>query len=97
VLGHGEIRTIVLGLMLAMFLAAAGFSNYGVGDHRVLGVAMIGTLVLFWSFPIYFLLVAWHCLYLMCPVLLLFTYSAVLGAKYLGRARRVELECVVAR
>ena len=81
-------------LMLAMFLAAAGFSNSGVPGHRGLRTAMMFTLVLFWFSPIYVLFVAWHCLYLMCPVLLLFAYLALLGAKYLGRQQPVELECV---
>jgi len=39
----------------------------------------------FWTFPIYFALVAWHCLYLMCPVLLLFVYLAVRMAKHASR------------
>jgi hypothetical protein len=83
-------------LMLAMFLAAAGFSNSSKAGHRALPVTMTLTLVLFWFFPIYFLFVAWHCLYLMCPVLLLFAYSALLGAKYLGLQRQAEVECVAA-
>ncbi len=83
-------------LMLAMFLAAAGFSNSSKAGHGALRVTMKITLVLFWFFPIYFLFVAWHCLYLMCPALLLFAYSALLGAKYLGLQRQAEVECVAA-
>jgi len=83
-------------LMLAMFLAAAGFSGSAVPAHRALRLAMKFTLVLFWFFPVYFLFVAWHCLYLMCPVLLLFAYSALLGAKYLGPHWQAEVECVTA-
>jgi hypothetical protein len=83
-------------LMLAMFLAAAGFSNSDATGNGALRIAMKLTLVLFWFFPIYFLFVAWHCLYLMCPVLLLFAYSALLGAKYLGPQRQAEVECLTA-
>jgi hypothetical protein len=81
-------------LILAMFLAAAGFSHSGNGEYRTLRTAMNLTLVLFWFFPVYFLFVAWHCLYLMCPILLLFAYSALLGAKYFGPKRQCEVECV---
>jgi hypothetical protein len=83
-------------LMLAMFLAAAGLSTSGVKGHRHLRIAMKLTLVWFWFFPIYFLFVAWHCLYLMCPILLLFAYSALLGAKYLSPQRQAEVECLAA-
>jgi len=83
-------------LILAMFLAAAGFSGHGATGNRVLRITMKLTLVVFWFFPIYFLFVAWHCLYLMCPILFLFAYSALLGAKYLGPQRQLEVECVTA-
>jgi hypothetical protein len=83
-------------LILAMFLAAAGFSHSGRGEYRTLRTAMKLTLVLFWFFPVYFLFVAWHCLYLMCPILLLFAYSALLGAKYFGPKQQCEVECVTA-
>jgi hypothetical protein len=82
-------------LALAMFLAAAGFSNSGATGHRALRITMRVTLVLFWFFPIYFLFVAWHCLYLMCPVLLMFAFSALLGAKYLGQQPQAEIERVI--
>ena len=40
------------------------------------------TVALFWMFPIYFLLVKWHCLYLMGPVLLLFVWGTISIAKH---------------
>jgi hypothetical protein len=81
-------------LALALFLAAASFSRSDAPGHRGLRIAMTTAIVLFWAFPIYFLFVAWHCLYLMCPLLLLFAYSALLGAKYLVPQQQPELECV---
>ncbi len=83
-------------MILAMFLGAAGGSSSGVPGHRVLRTVIILTLVVFWFFPVYFLFVAWHCLYLMCPILLLFAYSALLGAKYLGPRQQAEVDCVTA-
>jgi glycosyl transferase family 87 len=83
-------------LVLAMFLAMATFSGSRAINHRAMRITMTITVLLFWAFPIYFLFVAWHCLYLMCPLLLLFAYSALLGAKYLGLQRQAELECVTA-
>jgi hypothetical protein len=69
-------------LLLGLFLAAANFPSR---SQRGLRLSLAATLVLFWTFPLYFLVVAWHCLYLMCPILLLFTFSALLAATYVGR------------
>ena len=72
-------------LILAMFLAAAGFSG-SAGKALVWPrFAMAISLVLFWAFPIYFVFVAWHCLFLMCPVLLLFTWAALWTAHSIER------------
>jgi len=70
-------------LLLAMFLALASLPHR---SHRGLLAAMIFTLVIFWLPPVYFILVAFHGMYLMCPVLALFAISAVLSAKYAGQA-----------
>src|SRR6266568_431847 len=70
-------------LLLAMFLALASLPHR---SHRGLLAAMIFTLVIFWLPPVYFVLVAFHGMYLMCPVLALFAISAVLSAKYAGQA-----------
>jgi hypothetical protein len=67
-------------LVLAMFIALASLPPQ---KYRVLRVVMIFTLVVFWLPPAYFVLVACHGMYLMCPVLLLFTLSAVVTKKYL--------------
>lgn len=63
-------------LMLAMLLVAAGLSR----PHAVPSLARYATilsLVAFWAFPIYFLFVAWHTMFLMCPILLLFIWGAL--------------------
>jgi hypothetical protein len=77
-------------LILAMFLAAAHFREGGRGYP----VTMAMVLALFWAFPIYFLFVAWHCLYLLCPILLLFVYSGIRAAEYASRQWLAEIECV---
>ena len=66
-------------LVLAMFIALASLPPR---NHRVLRVVMIFTLVVSWLPPVYFVLVAFHGMYLMCPVLLLFALSALLSKKY---------------
>jgi Glycosyltransferase family 87 len=79
--------------VLALFLVAANFP-----DERRPGLrwTLMTTVALFWTVPIYFLFVAWHCLYLLCPVLLLFVFSALLASKYVGRQRPTEVKCVTA-
>jgi uncharacterized membrane protein len=64
-----------------MFLAWVGLPARCQGTLRV---ALIFTLVVFWLPPVYFALVAFHGMYLMCPVLALFTISAVVSARYAG-------------
>jgi hypothetical protein len=68
-------------LVLAMFIA---LDSLPPRNHRGLRVVVIFTLVVFWLPPVYFVLVASHGMYLMCPVLLLFALSAVLSKKYLS-------------
>jgi hypothetical protein len=80
-------------LVLALFLAAANFPDW---RHRALRGTLMATLVLFWTVPIYFLFVAWHCLYLLCPALLLFALSALLASKYVSQQRLAEVRCVTA-
>jgi uncharacterized membrane protein len=69
-------------LVLAMFIALASLPSR---SQRVLCAVMIFTLVLFWLPPAYFVLVAFHGMYLMCPVLLLFALSAVLTKRYVSQ------------
>jgi hypothetical protein len=66
-------------LLLALFVAGANFPQR---QYRGLRFALGATMVLFWTFAIYFLCVAWHCLFLMSPILLLFAFSAILAAQY---------------
>ena len=68
-------------LLLAMFLAWASLPMLSQGALRM---ALIFTLVVFWLPPVYFALVAFHGMYLMCPVLALFTISAAVSARYAG-------------
>jgi len=79
-------------LILAMFIAGAHLQQGLPRRH----IAIAATLALFWTFPIYFVSVAWHCLYLMCPVLLLFVYSEIRAAEYASRHALAEVECVKA-
>ena len=72
-------------LILAMFLGAASSSG-SAGKALVWPrFAMSISLVLFWAFPVYFLFVAWHCLFLLCPVLVLFTWAALSAAHSIKR------------
>jgi hypothetical protein len=50
--------------------------------------------VLFWTAPLYFLFVKWHCLYLMAPVLLGFIWGAMRSTKFARQG--VELQRAVA-
>ncbi len=59
-------------LMLAMLLAARHFPGQG---RPALRLVLATVLVLLWIPPIYFALVAWHGLYLMSPILLVFAVS----------------------
>jgi hypothetical protein len=65
-------------LILAMLLVAGRNSTFSTAS--VPALARIGirvALILFWTFPIYFLFVKWHSLYLLGPGLLIFLYGAV--------------------
>ena len=44
-------------------------------------VPLTFTLIIFWTFPLYFLFVKWHCLYLMAIVLFAFAWACVCGAQ----------------
>jgi hypothetical protein len=70
-------------LLVAMFIALASLPSRG---HRGVRAALIFTLVVLWLPPAYFILVAFHGMYLMCPVLALFAIAAVVSKKYVGRA-----------
>jgi hypothetical protein len=65
-------------LILAMLLVAGA----GKATHRWASVMTRIALVLFWTFPLYFVLVKWHCLYLMAPVLLALVSGAIEQARH---------------
>jgi hypothetical protein len=69
-------------LLLAMFITLASLPSR---SQHGLRAVMIITLVVLWSPPVYFALVAVHGMYLMCPVLLLFAVSAVMSKKYVSK------------
>ena len=73
-------------LVVAMFLAAANVSGASVTPRgsRYRFVIWI-VLAILWAFPVYFLLVASHRMYLLCPVLLFFIYCVVQLAAELER------------
>jgi hypothetical protein len=67
-------------LILAMFLSAAALSRCQ-SASPLPRHAIILSLILFWTFPIYFVFVTWHCMFLMCPILLLFIWGALTFAR----------------
>jgi hypothetical protein len=73
-------------LMLALLLVAAHFPGR---RRRALRVTIGITLVLFWTPPLYFALVARHSLYLMSPVLIVFALSALRLAQSAAEGRLV--------
>ncbi len=78
-------------MLLALFLVGASFPRR---PHQVLRSTLAATMALFWAFPIYFLFVAWHSLYLMCPVLLVFGISALLASREVTEQTPNEIRVV---
>jgi uncharacterized membrane protein YGL010W len=73
-------------LILPMLLAAGYFSESTTLTRIPSPLIAVRTaLVLFWMFPVYFVCVNWHCLYLMGPVLFLFTWGAVQTKRFPGQ------------
>ena len=68
-------------LMLALLLVGAQVSASEPGSTGVRRRGLKFLLVFFWCFPIYFALVAWHCLFLLAPLLVLFAVLALVVAK----------------
>jgi hypothetical protein len=77
-------------LVLAMFLVGWHISGLGSDADSLLRATLRVLLVILWAFPVYFLLVAKHCLFLLCPVLLLFIYCSVRMAETL-QGRQVSM------
>lgn len=77
-------------LALAMFLVLANLSD----TDRKRAIPLSVTLIVFWTSPLYFLLIAYHCLYLMCPVLLLFIFATIAAAKPVKSQSAVQVVMV---
>jgi len=75
-------------LILAMLLSAGYLWHL----QRPLSarVAVRSVLVLFLSFPFYFVFVKWHCLYLLAPILFLFTWGTIEYAKFAEQPPEVK-------
>lgn len=65
-------------LVLATLLVLARFPEH---SRSWLRVAFRGAVVILWIPPVYFVLVAWHCMYLLFPVLMAFVVTTLLAAK----------------
>jgi hypothetical protein len=64
-------------LMLAMLLVAGHFPGR---SQALLRLILGTTLVMFWIPPLYFALLAWHCVYLWFPVLMIFMFCSLMVA-----------------
>jgi len=73
-------------LLVGMFLMGGALNS----TNRGLKTTAKLTLVIFWTFPLYFLFVKWHCLYLMAVILLVFTWCSVRLATSTSRKRNQE-------
>jgi hypothetical protein len=77
-------------LIVALFLVAKHLPE----TSARLRVLTAVSLVIFWAPPIYFLAVAWHCLYLVCPILLLFTCCAMRSVRLSNQHPLKQVELV---
>ena len=80
-------------LGIAMFLAAGSLSRVS----KVLRITTFLTLAVFWTFPLYFLFVKWHCMYVMAIALLAFTWCCLRISQESTTARPSELHTVAAQ
>lgn len=64
-------------LLIGLLGVGAALGKLG----RMARIPLVSTLILFWTFPLYFLFVKWHCLYLMAIVLIAFAWGCVRGAE----------------
>jgi len=84
-------------LLPSMFLLASFLQQkQHPRDRSSLRLAAVVALAVLWTAPIYFVLVASHRLYLMCPVLLVFVFSATLIANCAKAQSDVEVQAVTA-
>jgi hypothetical protein len=79
-------------LILAMLLVVVHGSVFpSAGWGPTLACTSIRlAVILFWTFPVYFLFVKWHCLYLMGPVLFLLVWGTVHATSLPNRSSRSE-------
>jgi hypothetical protein len=81
-------------MILPMLLIVADIGKTSGAPSKLWELATRVIVVLFWTPPIYFLFVKWHCLYLMAPVLLAFIWCAMHRARF--ARQKFELQCVIA-
>ncbi len=79
-------------LVLGMFLAGVNLRALS----RRIRATLVFTLVVFWAFPLYFLFVNWHCLYLMAIILITFVWACVRAAKRIAQSSGVGVHMVAA-
>lgn len=80
-------------LGIAMFLVAGSMRGAG----RAVRVAASLVLALFWAFPLYFLFVKWHCMYVMAIALLAFTWCCLRIGQESATSHRSQLQTVAAQ
>jgi hypothetical protein len=84
-------------LLLSMFLLASFLQlKRHPYDHSSLRLTAVLAPAVLWTPPVYFVLVASHRLYLMCPVLLVFVLSATLIANCAKGQSDVEVQALIA-
>jgi hypothetical protein len=83
-------------LILAMFLLGTKLSRFSVTQEARIRLMTWIVLGILWTFPLYFVLVAFHRLYLMCLVLLLLIYCSVRIANILRTSNTGTIEVLPA-
>lgn len=68
-------------LLLAMLLSGIHLSRL----LRTPRVMLVVSLATFWSFPLYFVFVKWHCMYVMAIAMLAFAWGCVHGQKHISQ------------
>lgn len=67
-------------MILPLFFVAVNVSH---ATNTTWRAVMLGCLSLFWFPPVYFLLLHWRCMFLLCPVLLIFLFGCAKVAAHL--------------
>jgi glycosyl transferase family 87 len=79
-------------LILGMLLSGIHLSKL----LRAPQVMLVGSLVVFWSFPLYFLFVKWHCMYVMAIAMLAFVWACVHSQNYISERSAPASQTVAA-